>query len=186
MIQELIQRRGALHLDDEERDGGLTAPHAVVELLPESVCRENVVFPLELDGRTLHVAATDPSNVLLSDKLSFILNKNIRLVRHPRDAILAAIDRHYGQTETESVDSMLAASVNSTIDFTHSPASNDIREFERFRRMQRPERRASPDDVADLDEMLSSPPGTAAFHYSAGVTGQFRDGRYAAGGRFGE
>ncbi len=111
MHQELIQRRGAVHLVDEDDSPTqlkLLSPLNVVEMIPESVCHENVVFPLRIDGRTLTVAATDPSNILLSDKLSFILNKDIRLVAHPRATILVAIQRHYGETETESVDSMLS------------------------------------------------------------------------------
>ena len=165
MQQVLIQRRGALHLEDDDERGGLTAPQAVVELLPEAVCRENVVFPLELDGRTLRVAAVDPSNVLLSDKLSFILNKNIRLVRHPRDAILAAIDRHYGRSETESVDSMLVeftdTAVDSSYDVTQSAGLSD-----RGRRLRA--KRAAPrdadedDDIADLTADFT-PPGVRAF-----------------------
>lgn len=111
MHQELIQRRGAVHLGDEDdspTEVKLLSPLNVIEMIPESVCHENVVFPLRIDGRTLTVAATDPSNILLSDKLSFILNKDIRLVAHPRATILEAIQRHYGETETESVDSMLS------------------------------------------------------------------------------
>ena len=111
MHQELIQRRGAVHLGDEDdapTEVKLLSPSNVVGMIPESVCRENIVFPLRLDGRTLTVAATDASNILLSDKLSFILNKDIRLVAHPRATILDAIERHYGATETESVDSMLS------------------------------------------------------------------------------
>jgi len=112
MIPKLIQRQGAQHLAEEAlaapSDGAaLNPPRAVLVLVPESVCRENIVLPLKLEGRVLHFAAVDPSNIMLRDKLSFILNKDIRLVEHPRSDILRAINRHYGQSETESVDSML-------------------------------------------------------------------------------
>jgi hypothetical protein len=80
MIPTLIQRRGAQHLaeeeaarvlsdaDDEAR--GLEPPRAVLELIPESVARENIVLPLALDGRTLVVATADPSNILLATSSS--------------------------------------------------------------------------------------------------------------------
>lgn len=127
MIPELIQRRGAVHLaDDDEEDDGVPLPdppRAVLELLPESVCRENLVFPLKLDGRVLHVACTDPGNILLRDKLSFILNKDIRLVYFPASAIRAAINRNYGQTLTESVDSMLCEFTDTAIEFTQTEAT---------------------------------------------------------------
>ncbi|WP_439623585.1 hypothetical protein [Gemmata sp.] len=114
MIPKLIQRQGAQHLAEEDQQApagaaALDPPRAVLELVPESVCRENLVLPLKLDGRTLHVAAVNVSNVMLRDKLSFVLNKDIRLVAYPPYAILAAINRHYGHTRSESVDSMLMA-----------------------------------------------------------------------------
>ncbi len=123
MIPTLIQRRGAQHLAEEEaaqvldEGGPLNPPRAVLELLPESVARENIVLPLRLEGRVLHVATTDPSNILLRDKLTFILNKDIRLVEYPRADILRAIRQHYGQAETESVDSMLCEFTDTAIDF---------------------------------------------------------------------
>src|SRR5438874_862718 len=115
MIPVIIQKRGAVHLDEaDERtaanillDTGLNPPRAVLELVPESVARENTILPLRLDGETLYVAAANPDNIDVRDKLTFILNKNIRFETHPRIDIQAAINRHYGHTETESVDAML-------------------------------------------------------------------------------
>lgn len=113
MIPAIIHKRGAVHLDAEaEADGSSliplpTPPKHVLELVPESVCRTNVVFPCRLDADTLWCAAADPNDILLADKLSFIVNKKIRLLDYPRDRIIAAINEHYGHSETESVDSML-------------------------------------------------------------------------------
>ncbi|AMV22870.1 hypothetical protein VT84_00560 [Gemmata sp. SH-PL17] len=128
MIPKLIQRRGAQHLAEEEAAQTLSAgdvpalnpPRAVVELIPESVARENFVFPVALDGRTLHVATTDPSDILLRDKLSFIFNKDIRFIEYPHEDILRAINEHYGQSETQSVDSMLVEFTDTAIDFTRT------------------------------------------------------------------
>src|SRR5262245_33539619 len=113
MIPTLIQRRGAQHLAEEEAaqapadSPALNPPRSVLELIPESVARENTVLPLSLEGPVLYVATADASNILLRDKLSFIVNKDIRLVEFPRADILRAIRRCYGETKTESVDSML-------------------------------------------------------------------------------
>jgi hypothetical protein len=120
MIPKLIQRQGAQHLAEEEAQAAsdapvLTAPPHILELLPESVCRENMVFPLRFEGRVLHVATTDASNILLRDKLTFILNKDIRLVEYPRAAILRAIRKHYGVTELASADSMLTEFTDTSI-----------------------------------------------------------------------
>ena len=122
MIPKLIQRQGAQHIAEEAAPApadapALNPPRAVLELVPESVARENLVLPLRLDGRTLHVAAVNASDVMLRDKLSFVLNKDIRLVAYPAYAILTAINRHYGRTQSESVDSMLMELTDSAIAF---------------------------------------------------------------------
>lgn len=124
MIPKLIQRQGAQHLAEEEAAQVLSdsdwvplpdPPRAVLELIPESVVRENCVFPLKLEGRLLHVAAPDRSDLLLSDSLSFMINKDIRLVEYPRDGIQAAIDKHYARTRRESVDLMLGTASDSRV-----------------------------------------------------------------------
>jgi hypothetical protein len=98
-------------------DRGLSSiPPEVVELIPESVARENVIMPLAFDGETITVAAADAENIALADKLRFLLAKNVRLVPAQRQALIAAINRHYGQTKTESVDSMLAEFTDTSID----------------------------------------------------------------------
>jgi type IV pilus assembly protein PilB len=52
-------------------------PRAVVELMPESVAREHLVLPLDLQGDLLFVASDDPANCDTIDKLQFILNKSV-------------------------------------------------------------------------------------------------------------
>jgi hypothetical protein len=116
---KLLTRSGAVHAESDgpALPAAFHPPRAVLELIPESVARENQVFPLAFDGQTLTLAAADPHNLLVSDRLSFILNKVIRLVPAAPETIRAAIDRHYGQTETESMDSMLVEFTDTAIDF---------------------------------------------------------------------
>jgi hypothetical protein len=125
MIPKLIQRQGALHLEDEEASPSdrenLNPPRTVLELVPESVCRENIVLPLKLDGRKLHIAAPDASNILLRDKLSFVLNKDIKLIPVAQNQIVEAINRHYGGAETESVDSMMVEFTDTAVHSTVTP-----------------------------------------------------------------
>src|SRR5262245_8902460 len=121
MIPKIIQRAGAQHLAEEEAaqapaDGALLdVPPAIIELVPESVARENVVLPLRLEGRLLYVATADPGDLMTRDKLTFIVNKDIRFVQFPQEELREAINRHYGQTETESVDSMLVEFTDTSI-----------------------------------------------------------------------
>ena len=62
-------------------------PKSVIELVPESVARENVVIPLGRDERSAqsHHSAT-PTDLGIIDKLRFILNQEIELVLAPREA----------------------------------------------------------------------------------------------------
>src|SRR5262245_4423889 len=84
----------------------VNVPPAILALMPESVAQENNVLPLALDGETLTVAAPRADDLPLADKLSFMLNKKVRLVPFPRAEIRAAVAHHYGD-RVESVDSML-------------------------------------------------------------------------------
>ena len=98
----------------------LEIPKAVIELVPESVARENVVVPLSLEGNTLKIITADPTNYDTIQKLQFILNKDIVPVLAIQEQITEAINRNYGQSETESVDSMLVEFTDTAIEFTQT------------------------------------------------------------------
>ena len=73
-------------------------PPAVVELVPESVARENVVIPIEEgDDESLKVCVSDPDDFETIEKLQFILNKKIDIAIATKEHILEAINRNYGQ-----------------------------------------------------------------------------------------
>jgi type IV pilus assembly protein PilB len=93
-------------------------PKSVIELVPESVARENVVVPLGLEDNTLTLVTSDPTNYDTVQKLQFILNKEIKPVLAVQEQIQEAINRNYGQSETESVDSMLVEFTDTAIEFT--------------------------------------------------------------------
>ena len=98
----------------------LEIPKSVIELVPESVARENLVLPLSLEGNTLKIITADPTNYDTIQKLQFILNKDIVPVLAIIEQIQEAINRNYGQTETESVDSMLVEFTDTAIEFTQT------------------------------------------------------------------
>jgi type IV pilus assembly protein PilB len=110
----------------------LEIPNSVIALVPESVARENVVIPLELNDERIRVAMANALDLEVLDKLRFVLNREIDPVVASKDAIQNSINRHYGQTETESVDSMLAEFTETAIDFTEteSPAAKAMEEEE--------------------------------------------------------
>src|SRR5947209_12498557 len=104
----------------------VTVPPSVIEQVPESVARENVVLPMSLENGTMKVVVSDPTDFDLLQKLQFVLNKDIFPMLAPREQIVEAINRHYGQTETESVDSMLQEFTDTQIDFTETEQTQNL------------------------------------------------------------
>jgi type IV pilus assembly protein PilB len=86
---------------------GYWAEQRLVEYLPESVAYENLCFPIGERGRALFLAMEQPEDTDLIQKLNFILNRDIAPVPATAAQIVDAIVRHYGATETETVDSIL-------------------------------------------------------------------------------
>lgn len=107
----------SINLDEME------IPSAVIGLVPESMARENTVIPIELDGNTLKLAFHDPMAFDVLDKVRFMVNKDVEVVVAPKPSIQRCIDRHYGQSETESVDSMIAEFTDTQIDVTEIEVS---------------------------------------------------------------
>ena len=95
-------------------------PSSVIELVPESLARENVVMPLSSEGGAIKVIMHNPLDFETLDKLRFVLNREILPALAPKESIMEAINRYYGSstTETESVDSMLQEFTDTAIDFS--------------------------------------------------------------------
>lgn len=102
---------------------GRQISNSVIELVTESIARENIVIPIESDGESVMIAMSNPNNIDVLDKLRFLLNRDIRPVMAPLESIQGAINRHYGQSETESVDSMISEFTETQIDFTDVEAA---------------------------------------------------------------
>lgn len=95
-------------------------PENIIELVPESVARENAVLPLDQDEDSLRVIVSDPFDIETIEKLRFILNRRVETALAPRESILESINRYYGQVEGESADSMLQEFTDTAIDFTET------------------------------------------------------------------
>ncbi len=121
VMKAVAQEHGREYVDLNE----ITIPDQVVELVPESVARENVIMPMAEIDDTLKVIVSDPYDIDTLEKLRFILNRKVEIALAPRENILEAINRYYGQAEGESADSMLQEFTDTAIDFTETegPAS---------------------------------------------------------------
>jgi type IV pilus assembly protein PilB len=116
VTQALAQEHGLDYINL----GEVVIPPSIIELVPESVARENAVLPLGEDDGALTIIISDPYDVDTLDKLRFILDRKVEIALAPRESILEAINRYYGQTEAESADSMLQEFTDTAIDFTET------------------------------------------------------------------
>ena len=118
---EQIWRALAEHHDYEFIDlNNVPIPPEVVELVPESVARENAVLPFSVDEGKLRVVVSNPLDFETFDKLQFILNRKVEVSVSTKESILEAINRNYGQVDGESADSMLQEFTDTAIDFTET------------------------------------------------------------------
>ncbi|MEM7476008.1 MAG: type II/IV secretion system protein, partial [Planctomycetota bacterium] len=99
----------AIRIDDE-----------VIQLVPESVARENSIIPFKDENEVLNVLVSDPFDLETIEKLRFILNRRVETALAPRESIQEAINRYYGQVEGESADSILQEFTDTQIDFTET------------------------------------------------------------------
>src|SRR6056297_1664467 len=98
---------------------------SVIELVPESVARENTVLPYREEDNALTILIADPFDLEVIEKLRFILNRKIETALAPKEAIIGAINQYYGQVEGESADSMLQEFTDTAIDFTETDGGGD-------------------------------------------------------------
>ncbi|MEO6809224.1 MAG: hypothetical protein ABI353_08960 [Isosphaeraceae bacterium] len=132
MQYRYLQTRGALNdagssaLAGRASRSGTTAnwrgqqvPSWLLDLMPESLVREELAVPIAAEGERVVFAVIDVGDIALADKLSFVLAREVRLISASASEISAFIDQVYGPAgpETESVDSMLQ-------DFT--PDADDV------------------------------------------------------------
>jgi len=116
VMRAMSEHHGLDYVDLSE----VSIPAEIIELIPESVARENVILPLAEDEDTLTVIVSDPMDIETIEKLRFILNRRVETALAPRDLILENINRYYGQIEGESADSMLQEFTDTAIDFTET------------------------------------------------------------------
>jgi len=118
--EEVVQAQAKFHRMEYVDLRKIEIPEMVIELMPETVARENCVLPLaEEDGR-LKVVMAEPNDVETMEKLRFILNRDVSVALAPRDSILDQINKKYGQIEGESADSILQEFTDTAIDFTET------------------------------------------------------------------
>ncbi|HEY2412087.1 MAG TPA: type II/IV secretion system protein, partial [Pirellulaceae bacterium] len=103
VMRAVAQEHGREYIDLTE----VAIPENIIELVPESVARENSILPLTEEDDALKVIVSDPYDIDTIEKLRFILNRRIEIALAPREKIQEAINKYYSQIEGESADSVL-------------------------------------------------------------------------------
>ena len=116
VMRAVAQEHGREYVDLNE----VQIPPGVIELVPESVARENAIIPLADEGDSLKVIVSNPYDIDTIEKLRFILNRRIDIALAPLENIQEAINKYYGQTEGESADSIMQEFTDTAIDFTET------------------------------------------------------------------
>jgi type IV pilus assembly protein PilB len=87
--------------------GDLTITPETLAKVTEPMAQMYRIVPIEFDDNTLTIAMCDPQNLSVQDELRTFLGYNIRVVVATEPAVLAALDRYYGEN-TESVESIVS------------------------------------------------------------------------------
>jgi type IV pilus assembly protein PilB len=87
--------------------GDLTITPETLSKVTEPMAQMYRIVPIEFEDNTLTIAMCDPQNLSVQDELRTFLGYNIRVVVATEPAVLAALDRYYGEN-TESVESIVS------------------------------------------------------------------------------
>jgi type IV pilus assembly protein PilB len=87
--------------------GDLSITPETLSKVTEPMAQMYRIIPTDFDGDTLTIAMCDPQNLSVQDELRTFLGYNIRVVVATEPALLAALDRYYGEN-TESVESIVS------------------------------------------------------------------------------
>ncbi len=82
----------------------IAIPNDIVDFVPESVARENIVLPLCLVGQRLTVAYCVPHASDLFSKIAYILNRRCEYIEVSRDWLVETISTTYGDTNLDFVE----------------------------------------------------------------------------------
>ena len=80
---------------------------AVVKLIPFETAKRYQILPLSRVGASLTIAMVDPTNVFAMDDIKFMTGFNIEPVVASESSILAGIDKAYGGTKEENLETVM-------------------------------------------------------------------------------
>lgn len=76
--------------------GKVSIDPEALKLIPKSIAQKHKVFPLKLEGKSLHLVCLDPSDLSAIEEIKFITGKNLQLYVAPEVRIYAVLEKLYG------------------------------------------------------------------------------------------
>jgi type II secretory ATPase GspE/PulE/Tfp pilus assembly ATPase PilB-like protein/DNA-binding NarL/FixJ family response regulator len=95
-LLQTIQKKLKLH---RVYPNEFAVPTELVALIPEEICRQNLVVPLKRLGSKLIVAMADPTDYVMVDELSFIAGMSIETALATPQEITAKLNDIYGASD---------------------------------------------------------------------------------------
>jgi len=81
----------------------ITILDEVMRLVPQEVCEQHCIVPVEKQGETLILAVTDPSNIYALDDVKFLTGYNVEMVVATERAIWEKLEQYWGKSDEEEV-----------------------------------------------------------------------------------
>jgi len=100
VCQGLAMQSGLRYMDPTT----IEIPKEVIKLVPESLAREHNIIPISKEDNRITIATCDPFDLFAQDNVRFAANADVDCVLASREAIIKAIDRHYGVSEDKITD----------------------------------------------------------------------------------
>ena len=82
---------------------GLEVPDEVVKLIPKEVAERHGLIPIDVQGSSIIVAMTDPSNIYAMDDIKFLTGYNVEAVVTTESSVRTALDRYYDNVDYDSM-----------------------------------------------------------------------------------
>ncbi len=102
---------------------------AVVKLIPYETAKRYQILPLSRVGASLTIAMVDPTNVFAMDDIKFMTGFNIEPVVASESSIVEGIDKAYGATKEEELESVMQ-SINDIGDAADVEVQSEEQEVE--------------------------------------------------------
>jgi len=108
----------------------MTIPADVMRLIPVTLVQRHHLVPINLNGSSLTVAMSDPSNIVAINEVKFLTGYDVKVVAAYVSSLTAAIERLY-QQESGNYDEVLTELEGEDVELVDKDEEIDLKELER-------------------------------------------------------